>query len=163
MSGRRTRLDNSLDNVQDKPGHVLDNSLDIAEAAARLGLSPETVRKRLQRGKIKGFKLASGAWRVVLPGVDSGQDKPGHGPDNVLDKTGQHTERIADGAVTMAAALREEIAFLRSQVQAKDTQLAARDEEIRRVHILLQQAQQNAAALLPAPSVPWWRRWLGLG
>jgi predicted site-specific integrase-resolvase len=48
---------------------VLDSeqdSVDLATAAGRLGLTAETIRKRLQRGKIKGFKTPDGAWRVVL-------------------------------------------------------------------------------------------------
>lgn len=135
----RTTLDNSPDNVQD--------SLDIAEAAARLGVSTETVRKRLQRGKIKGFKAPDGSWRVVLPSQDSPGQQPGQGPDIVQDKPGQPNQDLV-------TALREEVAFLRTQLQA-------RDEEIRRAHILLQTAQQQATALLPAPRLPWWRRWLG--
>ena len=55
-----------LDNEQD--------GVDLATASARLGLTAETIRKRLQRGKIKGFKGADGAWRVTLDKVDSKQD-----------------------------------------------------------------------------------------
>lgn len=138
----RTPLDSSPDSSPD-------NSLDIADAAARLGLSTETVRKRLQRGKLKGYKTPEGAWRVILPGLDSPGQQPGPSPDSSPDKG-------LDGSGALVAALRDEVAFLRSQLQA-------RDDEIRRAHILLQQAQQQSTALLPAPRAPWWRRWLGRG
>lgn len=122
----------------------LDNSLDIVEAATRLGLSTETVRKRLQRGKLKGFKTPGGGWRVVLPTPDSPDKQPGQSPD---------------GSAALVAALRDEVAFLRGQLQA-------RDDEIRRAHVLLQQAQQQAVRLLDPPETPperrpWWRRWFG--
>lgn len=134
----RTALDKAPDS---SPDNSLDG-LDISDAAARLGLSTETVRKRLQRGKLKGYKTADGSWRVVLPGPDS----PGQQP-------GQESTPSPDNSSALVDALRDEVAFLRSQLQA-------RDDEIRRAHILLQQAQQQATALLPARA-PWWRRWLG--
>jgi len=43
------------------------DGIPIAEAAARLGLSAEAVRKRLQRGTLHGYKDDDGGW-FVLPG-----------------------------------------------------------------------------------------------
>jgi excisionase family DNA binding protein len=40
--------------------------LPISEAAERLGVSVETLRKRLQRGRLEGFKAQDGTWRVVV-------------------------------------------------------------------------------------------------
>lgn len=142
-------------NTQDRSPDDSPDGLDIADAAARLGLSTETVRKRLQRGKLKGFKTADGSWRVVLPGLDTPGQQPGQRPDTASDNS-------PDNSGALVATLRDEVAFLRSQLQA-------RDEEIRRAHVLLQQAQQQAMALLPAPTpepapaprAPWWRRLLG--
>jgi flagellar motility protein MotE (MotC chaperone) len=124
------------------------DSVDLATAAARLGLTAETIRKRLQRGKIKGFKDADGTWRVVLDKVDSKQDKPGQTAGQEQDKPGQ------DDA-PLVTALRDEVHFLRSQLQA-------RDEEIRRVHVLLQQEQQQVKSLTDQRERrPWWRQWFG--
>lgn len=39
---------------------------DIITAAGILGVQVETLRKRLQRGGVKGFKAADGTWRVIL-------------------------------------------------------------------------------------------------
>lgn len=134
--------------IQDKSPDTMEAvGLDIADAAARLGLSTETVRKRLQRGKLKGFKGTDGAWRVVLPAQDQpGQNqdsKPDAIPDSSQDKSGQ-----------LVAALKDEIAFLRSQLQA-------RDEEIRRAHVLIQQAQKQPTPLLPGERLPFWKRLFG--
>jgi hypothetical protein len=130
-------------------GQVQDNeqdSVDLATASALLGLTAETIRKRLQRGKIKGFKAAGGAWRVVLDKVDSKQDSPGQTAGQEQDKPGQE-----DSALVQT--LREDIRFLRSQ-------LLSRDEEIRRVHVLLQQEQQQVKALTDQRERrPWWQFW----
>lgn len=123
-------------------------SVSLSEAATRLGIGYDTARKRLKNGSLKGFKGGNGEWRVVLP------------PDRNTIGNRPETDRKDSGSVV--AVLLTEVAFLRSQIQAKDSQLAARDEEIRRTHVLLQQAQQQVAASLPPPSRrPWWRRWLG--
>ncbi len=42
------------------------DGIPIAEAAARLGLSAEAVRKRLQRGTLHGYKDDDGGWFVLL-------------------------------------------------------------------------------------------------
>lgn len=132
------------DSRPDKAGMM---GLDIADAAARLGLSTETVRKRLQRGKLKGFKGADGAWRVVLPEPDQAGQSPDSKPDAIPDSS-------PDNSGPLVAALKDEIAFLRSQLQA-------RDEEIRRAHVLIQQAQKQPMPLLPGERLPWWKRLLG--
>jgi excisionase family DNA binding protein len=132
------------DSVQD--------SVDLATAAVRLGLAAETVRKRLQRGKIKGFKTPGGTWRVVLDKVDSKQNKPGQAAGQEQDKPGQDDAPLV---AALVAALRDEVHFLRGQLQA-------RDEEIRRVHVLLQQEQQQVKALTDQRARrPWWRRLMG--
>ncbi len=48
----------------------------LAEAAVQLGLSIEATRKRAQRGTLTGYKF-DGAWYVVLPAVQDGQDNIG--------------------------------------------------------------------------------------
>jgi hypothetical protein len=125
----------------------MQDSVDLATAAVRLGLAAETVRKRLQRGKIKGFKTPDGTWRVVLDKVDNVQDSPGQAAGQEQDKPGQ-----ADAP--LVAALRDEVHFLRSQLQA-------RDEEIRRVHVLLQQEQQVKALADQQERRPLWHRLMG--
>src|SRR3954471_18712412 len=67
---------------------MVDNTLDsvgLTTAASILGLSVATLRKRLQRGTIAGFKAADGSWRVALDKVDSPGQMGGQG----LDSAGQ--------------------------------------------------------------------------
>src|SRR3954471_16397539 len=98
------------------------DSVDLTTAGGVLGLSVATLRKRLQRGTVAGFKAADGTWRVVLDKVDTPQDSPGQDDSALVES------------------LRDEIRFLRTQLQA-------RDDDIRRLHVLLQQHQQTVRAL----------------
>ncbi len=54
----------------------------ITTAARLLGVSVETLRKRLQRGTIEGYKADDGTWRVVLDmsGEDLAQRAEAAGP-----------------------------------------------------------------------------------
>jgi hypothetical protein len=144
-----------VDNEQD--------SEDLGTAAARLGLTVETVRKRLQRGRIKGFKAPDGTWRVTLDKVDNKQDSPGQAAGQEQDKPGQGQDKAVQARDDLVDQLRSENAFLRSQLQtqaqAHNDVLQRRDEEIRRVHVLLQQEQQQVKALTDQRDRrPWWDR-----
>ena len=48
----------------DRPSSRTD--VDIATGARILGVSVEALRKRLQRGRVDGYKTDGGTWRVVL-------------------------------------------------------------------------------------------------
>jgi hypothetical protein len=111
--------------------------LPLSEAAEAMGITKEALRKRIKRGTVEAAKDAEGNWRVWMPGGDKG--KPDGGYESAL-----------------VQALQEEIAFLRSELQA-------RTEEARRKDTLLAQMQTR---LLPEPkqdvlhdSNPWWLFW----
>ena len=101
-----------------------------------LGLSENPVRRRLHNGLLNGYQEdpPNGKWSVELPeGVDA-----------------QETARQEGSAHELVAVLREEL-------MVRDKQLEAKDEQIRELHVLLQQAQ----AALPAPKEDrlWWQFW----
>lgn len=50
-------------------------TIDVSEAAARLGISTEAVRKRLQRGRTAGFKASNGQWRVYADAIPARSDR----------------------------------------------------------------------------------------
>jgi hypothetical protein len=64
----------------------------------------------------------------------------------------------------MIDTLRDENQFLRSQLRARDEEIQRRDEEIRRVHVLLQQLQQQPPPVraLPDHSGDWMQGWMRL-
>ena len=110
--------------------------LDIKQAAERLGISEQTVRRRLHSGLLNGYQEdpPQGRWWVELAEEDLNEDQ--------------------NGSVDVLSI----VAILQAQLLAKDQQLAAKDKQIEQLHVLLQQAQ----AALPAPKEDrpsWWRFW----
>jgi transposase-like protein len=118
----------------------------IAEAARRLGISQDTVRKRLRLGELAGEQVrAPGGfrWLVELPGEHAEPQGQGETPQ--------------EGITREAPYVRELVDSLQAQIRAQQEELEARRREVEQLHILLQQAQ----AALPAPREkrPWWRFW----
>ena len=106
----------------------------VGEAARRLGVSTDTIRRRIGKGELtahqeptpQGFR-----WEIEL-GPDD-QPLNGHDSDNELLVT-----------------------ILRDQVQAQAEELDARRREVQELHVLLQGAQ---AALTAPERRSWWRWW----
>jgi predicted DNA-binding transcriptional regulator YafY len=110
----------------------------IAEAAERLRLSEQTVRRRVRSGELPGVQLNTPQgfiWMVELSD-DLSTDNPDSGE---------------------IKALRELIDTLRAQIETLSAELEGRRREAQEFLFLLQQAQ----AALPAPrdNRSWWRFW----
>jgi hypothetical protein len=164
---------------QDGAGPAAGQAVPVAEAAAYLGLTPETLRKRLWRGQLAGEKR-DGQWYVVLPCLPNeqdqagpGQDRAGPPPDGEQDNGQDEAGHEQDyGPAVLITELRDRVAFLEAAIERRDRDLAAALERLREAHVL---AAQQAA--LPAPSQtsdaasaeqgaistltprPWWWRW----
>jgi len=106
----------------------------VGEAARRLGVSTDTIRRRIGKGELlahreptpQGFR-----WEIEL------------GPD---DQPLNSHEGNTGALVTI----------LQAQVQAQAEELDARRREVQELHVLLQTAQ---AALGAPERRPWWRLW----
>lgn len=120
-----------------------DTGLPIAEAAARLGISPAALRKRIKRGSVRAYKV-DGKWYAILPGgVDADRDA-----GSTRDRPAADPEIVAE--------LRRQIAYLE--------QALAREQA---------NVQMIAQRALPAPSTAadvdergqgadrraWWQFW----
>lgn len=103
----------------------------IGEAARRLGISVPAVRARIRRGSLIAKKDAAGRWLVRIPDDIRAQDGV---QSSVADDDRDDSRRMSD--------LREEVAYLRER-------LAARDDELREMRVLVQTAQQTTQRLLP--------------
>ncbi len=69
-------------------------AVDLDTAADIFRISPDAVRKRLERGTLEGYK-ESGRWKVYVP--DSEPDKTGHSPDStdaVVQVLKEHIETL---------------------------------------------------------------------
>ncbi len=116
----------------------------IKEAAERLGVSPDTVRRRLKRGELTGEHETTPqgfVWRVAFPTGERASETPGEpatvGGDAI--ELARLRERVA-GLERLTTELSEDRNAWREQ--------AARSEEsARELRILVQQAQALAQAL----------------
>ena len=117
----------------------------IAEAARRLGVSADTVRRRLKRGELEGEQhpTAQGfTWLVAMPAGSGSPDAAlVHAPDGQAATSAEGTTVAElwraleeEGKATVAAKdetigrLDAEVAFLREQLDQRSRELAAERE-----------------------------------
>ena len=129
----------------------------LAEAAHRLGVSVDTVRRRLQKGELKGeqqVRPQGFIWLIELP------DEPGQTSNSSADSQ-DDGEATSQASVAACQAeinrLESMVATLQDRVNAQQDELEARRREVQELHVLLQQAQ--VALPVPRDNRPWWRFW----
>jgi len=106
----------------------------MAEAAERLNVSIDTIRRRLHKGELKGTRepTAQGyRWKIDL--ADPGSDPSNTPADARTDAT---------------------VSALMDVIDALKTQLSTKDQQIDQLHHLMAQT-----ALNEAPVRPWWKLW----
>jgi excisionase family DNA binding protein len=150
----------------DRPSSDLDR-LTVAQAAEALGISQDAVRKRIARGTIPHDRDESGRVFVYLS------------PSETVQKTDQDT--VQDDATktvqdTYIRSLEDQIAFLRRELERKDTILLNLTERIPELEAP-QEASESPETVEKAPESadhrsatggtqegaqrPWWRRMFG--
>jgi hypothetical protein len=144
--------------------------LTIPQAAARLGVSVDTVKRRCKRGALRCRRTAEGRVLVELdgdPNVEDAAQPRGSAPQVQGDAFNN-----VKGILARLEAVTAERDWLRRRVESAE----AERHELR---VLLGAAQQSMAAALPAPQDaphpavrttdsaepgthrPWWRFWRG--
>ena len=131
--------------------------LTLAEASARIGISADTLRRRIKCGELEHRiePTAHGpAYHVSLgvrQAVDSEPRQPAQGVDTV------ELLHLAERQQTMIKELSGRLGFLQSELQQRDEQPKAlqppREEPMPR---------EPVAEITPADEPPWsswWRRW----
>ena len=120
--------------------------MSIREAAAALGVSQDTVRRRIRAAHLEARK-AGGRWQVEMP--DAAAASP------------PEPERDATALARQAADLQAENRMLRGQLA---TMHATLDHEREQAGLVARTLEQFSRAL-PAPAAeaaparaPWWRR-----
>ena len=106
----------------------------VGEAARRLGVSVDTIRRRIGKGEITAHQEPTPQgyrWEVELELTD----QPLNGHDSNIEAL---------------------VTTLQAQVQAQAEELDARRREVQELHVLLQTAQ---AALTAPERRPWWKLW----
>ena len=108
--------------------------MSVTEAAVELGISAEAVRSRLKRGTLRSLK-EDGKVYVLLEA-----DRARQGDDQSPSERSRSGDQSA-----LVENLREQVAYLQGVVAARDRELQARTEEIRRRDQALEREQQLAA------------------
>jgi predicted site-specific integrase-resolvase len=122
--------------------------ISIQEAATRLGVSVETIRRRVHKGVLKSRQVPTPqgfVWMVELPNEEPQREIPA-----------EESEPLHELVAVLKAQLEQKDHQLEIQAAAHQEQLEAKDRQIEQLHVLLQQAQ----AALPAPRDhrSWWQR-----
>ena len=112
----------------------------IAEAARRLGMSPDAVRMRIHRKRLTGYKVA-GSWFVVLPEANSERTSANTFEGSANERT------AAPPDPDMVALLERQIAILERELAQRNAELEARRESERELRILLAEQGRTVAEL----------------
>ena len=113
---------------------AVQNRVTIAEAARRLGLSDDAIRKRVKTGKLGGYRVGS-KWYVLLEDV---QNEVQNEHDGAASTTLGVQNEVQNDPTALIAALQKHVQFLQSELERKDA-------------ILLRLVEQRPA--LPRPDV----------
>ncbi len=100
---------------------------EIGHAAEILGINVETLRKRLQRGRMAGFKGSDGTWRVVLD------------PETA--------------ATVASSGSRKQAATMAQIVERLDTLTIKIDDIVERLNVLTEKANDAEDRLAVLPSL----------
>jgi hypothetical protein len=127
----------------------------VIEAARSLGVSEETIKRRIRRGELNGQQQPRPQGYVWMVDI----------PEEVLASTSQHDTTTThdddtdhDTSSGEIRRLEEMVKLLQQQLNVYQEELEYRRREVQELHVLLQQAQ----AALPAPKEDrpsWWRFW----
>jgi len=118
------------------------NRVDIATAAAQMGITPEAARKRIARGSLDAVK-EDGRWYITTNGHV--QDNEHHVQDSVQDRPDNRPDDRPDSKDKLIEVLTEE--------------LEARRREVQELHVLLQTAQAALVAPKEGIKTAWWKFW----
>ena len=122
--------------------------LSIPEAVHTLGLSQDTIRKRLRSGDLQGQKVkGAGGFRWEVFVADDSTVKS-------VTQDGNHANDAQDGTHANDANGGALVVELKARVNNLEEQLTIRAGEISELHRLLAQTALNAA-----PNRPWWKLW----
>ncbi len=162
------------------------DGITIVEAASWLGVTPETVRKRLQRGVLPGCKI-DGQWVVQLPKQEQDTGRPAPPTEQETNQTPQPTKQDAKPGTSrteqdarqdtphpayerLLARLESENGFLRDELTARTEELRRKDHIIAALTDALKQRLPELEPGTPATPPPrqptqqersWWHRFFG--
>jgi len=122
----------------------------IIEAANSLGVSVDTIRRRIGKGELKARKVPSPHGEIYMVEI----------PDNIVVAASDSEEKKEETASEV-----QTIEAMKKTISILQTELDARRREVQELHVLLQQAQKQAPAYKTEDTaaknsikISWWRR-----
>jgi hypothetical protein len=140
-------------------GYRMTELVTMAEAARRLDVTVETVKRRLRRGELQGKQQPRPqgfTWLIEMPEDKGDQDSTPSVTPSDTPTSNAEVHRLEDMISLLQKELditREELEHQRSMYQSE---LVSKNKQIEQLHVLLQQAQ--AALPVPRDNRPWWQR-----
>ncbi len=120
----------------------------IQEAAYRLGVKDDAIRKRIQRGTLRYEKNEDGRVYVFLDATHAtSQDKNHHSSKDVSEDPAEDTSQDK-----LVGSLQDQIQYLRNVIEVKDRELESRTEELRRKDHIIMSLTQHMPEIAPASS-----------
>ena len=99
----------------------------IQEAANRLGITEDGVKKRIKRGRLKAQRINDALYVFVSELDRQAADK--QQDTKLSQKVSQ--QRRQDKQNNLVPALEEDVAYLKQQITIKDQQLAEKDQQLK--------------------------------
>ncbi|MBF0562235.1 MAG: hypothetical protein HQL37_09485 [Alphaproteobacteria bacterium] len=132
------------------------------QAAARFGVSPDTVLRRIKSHQLVGTKDNRGKWWVVLPDDPANDDpEPPADPANMRSTApyprGAQTAEQTSEMTVLTEALTKMVERMERQHQSAIQLLT---ERIDSAECRAEQAEQRLFEVMDRMSRPWWSRWL---
>jgi hypothetical protein len=140
-------------------GYRMMELVTMTEAARRLDVTVETIKRRLRRGELQGQKQPRPqgfTWLIEMPEDTGERDSTPSVTPSDTPTSNAEVHRLED----MISLLQKELDITREELEHQrsvyQSELVSKNKQIEQLHILLQQAQ----AALPAPrnNRPWWQR-----
>jgi hypothetical protein len=134
----------------------------MVEAAHRLGVSVDTVKRRIQKGELKGHQQPRPQGFLWLVEMPEEANQPGSNPADTPVDTAVSTgelRRLEEMVQFLKAELvvrDAEVESWKQEAEAHREQLQAKDRQIEQLHILLQQSQTALSTTRDNHS--WWRK-----
>lgn len=157
-------MNHQTDSSQEAPAR----SYTLQEAAVLLGISVNTLRRKLEAGQIQGERVSRPqgyAWRVHLTIQPPSNGQRSQEAPQPATGTLQQPPALALQAEAMgnlvAPLIQQAIAPLVQELAAARQQVAGQAEQLGQLHADLRHAREELARLqAPQPATSWWRRLL---
>ena len=167
----RQALEIGEDTLQERPQEALDK-ISVAQAANRLGISQDAVRKRIARGTIRHEKDYEGRIFVYLDTLFERESKTDQGNG----KGAESKTVLDDDQDKYTRSLEDQIDFLRRELERKDTIIMSLSQripelegspELREDHMTASEEAAEGTTAPPEQQEPsqrrsWWRAFFGL-